>query len=128
MRALLDTHALIWWLAGDGNLSKAARTVMEDEANVVFVSAASGWEIATKVRIGKIPSVASIAGELPEIVAQHGFTELPISLADGVRVGFLPGPHRDPFDRMLIAQAQAHDMPLISNEVLFDEYRIRRIW
>ena len=128
MRALLDTHALLWWLDGDKRLSKPARDFIGEEANTVFVSAASAWEIATKVRIGKLPGAAEIASNLASCMASQGFTELPISLADGARAGNLPGPHRDPFDRMLIAQAQAHDLPLISNEGVFDDYGIRRLW
>ena len=128
MQALLDTHALLWWLDGDKRLSKPARDFIGEEANTVFVSAASAWEIATKVRIGKLPGAAEIASNLASCMASQGFTELPISLADGARAGNLPGPHRDPFDRMLIAQAQAHDLPLISNEAVFDDYGIRRLW
>ena len=128
MRALLDTHALLWWLDGDKRLSKPARDFIGEEANTVFVSAASAWEIATKVRIGKLPGAAEIASNLASCMASQGFTDLPISLADGARAGNLPGPHRDPFDRMLIAQAQAHDLPLISNEAVFDDYGIRRLW
>jgi PIN domain nuclease of toxin-antitoxin system len=128
MRVLLDTHALLWWLDGDKRLSKPARDFIGDEANTVFVSAASAWEIATKVRIGNLPGAAEIASNLAQCLASQGFTELPISLADSARAGNLPGPHRDPFDRMLIAQAQAHDLPLISNEAVFDDYGIRRLW
>jgi len=129
MRVLLDTHALIWWLAGDErHLSADARRVISDSVTEVFVSAATAWEIATKVRIGKLPGVAPLAGRLLNVIAEQGFQELSISVADGERAGMLPGPHRDPFDRMLIAQAQAHGLPLISNESLFDGYGINRIW
>ncbi len=128
MQALLDTHALLWWLDGDKRLSKPARDFIGDEAHTVFVSAASAWEIATKVRIGKLPGAVDVAADLAACVTSQGFSELPISLADGARAGSLPGPHRDPFDRMLIAQAQAHDLPLISNEAVFDGYGIRRLW
>ncbi len=128
MEAILDTHAFLWWLASDKRLSKPARDFIGDEANTVFVSAASAWEIATKVRIGKLPGAVDVAADLAACVTAQGFAELPISLADGARAGSLPGPHRDPFDRMLIAQAQAHDLPLISNEAVFDGYGIRRLW
>lgn len=128
MAFLLDTHALIWWLAGDRQLSARAIAAIADETGDVFVSAATGWEIATKVRIGKLPSAESIAGQLPAVVTANGFKELPITLADGERAGLLPGPHRDPFDRMLIAQAQANNLPLVSRESLFDDFGIRRIW
>ena len=128
MRALLDTHALLWWFAGSKRLSLAGRTLIEDEGNIIFVSAASAWEIATKVRIGKLPGAKVLADELGFYVAQQGFTPLAVSLEHGQRAGLLPGPHRDPFDRMLIAQAQAENVALISNEEVFDGYGVRRIW
>ena len=128
MQALLDTHALLWWLDGDKRLSKPARDFIGEEANAIFVSAASAWEIATKVRIGKLPGAVEVASDLARCLTSQGFTELPISLADGARAGSLPGPLRDPFDRMLIAQAQALDVALISNETVFDGYGIRRLW
>jgi PIN domain nuclease of toxin-antitoxin system len=125
---LLDTHALLWWLAGDESLSAAARTVIEDEANTIYVSAASAWEITTKHRLGKLPGVQAIAHDLEAAIAGQGFAELPISLRHGQAAGALPGPHRDPFDRMLIAQAMLEDLVLISNEQPFDVYGVRRIW
>ncbi len=128
MEAILDTHAFLWWLASDEKLSEPAREFIGREENKVYVSAASAWEITTKVRIGKLPGAAEIAANLGRCLASQGFTELPISLADGARAGSLPGPLRDPFDRMLIAQAQALDVALISNEKVFDGYGIRRLW
>lgn len=80
------------------------------------------------MRIGKLPGAVEVANSLPAILAEQGFDSLAISIAHAVRAGGLPGPHRDPFDRMLIAQAQAEDVPLISNERVFDEYGLRRIW
>lgn len=127
-RALLDTHALLWWLDGDRRLPKTVRDFIADEANTVFVSAASAWEITTKVRIGKLPGAVDVAADFAACVTAQGFSELAISLGDGARAGNLAGPHRDPFDRMLIAQAQAHDLPLISNEAVFDDYGVRRLW
>lgn len=128
MRLLLDTHALLWWLEGNPRLSAAAQAAIGDVANTVLVSAASAWEIATKHRIGKLPDAAIVAKDLPALVAAQGFEALAISLGDGARAGNLPGPHRDPFDRMLIAQALTHDLPLVSNETLFDAYGVRRLW
>ena len=128
VEAILDTHAFLWWLAGDAKLSEPAREFIGGEENKIYLSAASAWEIATKVRIGKLPGAAEVVSGLGRCLTSQGFTELPISLADGIRAGSLPGPHRDPFDRMLIAQAQALDMPLISNETVFDGYGIRRLW
>ena len=128
MQALLDTHALLWWLDGDKRLSEPARDFIREEANTVFVSASSAWEIASKVRIEKLPGAVEAAAGLAAAVTSQGFTELPISITDGTRAGSLPGPLRDPFDRMLIAQAQAHDLQLISNEADFENFGIKRLW
>jgi PIN domain nuclease of toxin-antitoxin system len=128
VRLLLDTHALLWWLDGDRRLSPAARTLIADAGVAVFVSAASAWEISTKVRIGKLPGAVEVAERLPEIVRGQRFQELGISLAHARLAGLLPGAHRDPFDRMLIAQAQVEGIALVSNETLFDGYGVRRIW
>ena len=128
MRALLDTHALLWWLDGDRRLSNVARDLIAEEANTVFVSAASAWEITTKVRIGKLPGAVDVATDFAACVTAQGFSELEIGPADGARAGSLPGSLRDPFDRMLIAQAQAHDLQLISIDAVFDEYGVRRLW
>ena len=128
MQAFLDTHALLWWLDGDKRLSEPARDFIGEEANTVFVSAASAWEILTKVRIGKLPGAVEAAAGLAAAVTSQGFTELPISITDGTRAGSLPGPLRDPFDRMLIAQAQALGVARISNDKVFDDYALRRLW
>lgn len=128
MKALLDTHALLWWLDGDERLSAPAREWIGISNHVILVSAASAWEIATKVRIGKLPGAVEVAERYAECLAEQGFTPFAITTGHALRAGGLPGPHRDPFDRMLIAQAQAEDVPLISNETLFDSYGIRRIW
>ena len=128
MQALLDTHTLLWWLAGDKRLSRRARKVIGDAAATVYVSAASAWEIATKVRLGKLPDAEYLVSELGLHVASQGFSALDVSISHGLRAGALPGPHRDPFDRMLIAQAQAENLALISNEGVFDLYGITRFW
>ncbi len=128
MRLLLDTHAFIWWLAGDPALPASAQAAIIDAGNAVFVSAASTWEIATKHRIGKLPGVAAIAADLDQAIADQGFLGLPISPRHGQAAGSLPGPHRDPFDRMLIAQAMLEDLVLVSNEQAFDAYGVRRSW
>ena len=128
MRLLLDTHALLWWLAGDKQLSPTARWAVEDEGNPVYVSAASAWEVATKHRLGKLPRIGPLAAGFADEVARQGFIELPVSLDDGQRAGALGGAHRDPFDRMLIAQSKAYDLALISNEEIFDDYGVIRLW
>lgn len=128
MDLLLDTHAFLWWIAGDPALSQAARTAIGDESNAVFVSAASAWEIATKFRIGKLPGVAAVAGDLSAVLGAQGFVPLPVTFAHGQAAGALPGPLKDPFDRMLIAQAMLDRMVLVSNEQGFDMYGVRRLW
>lgn len=128
MRLLLDTHALIWWLAGDSALSTRARTAISDMANSVVVSAASAMEISTKCRIGKLPGAAKLAQDFEAIIAGQGFEPLPISITHARLAGSMEIDHRDPFDRLLIAQAQAEDMLLVSNEKLFDSYAVRRLW
>jgi PIN domain nuclease of toxin-antitoxin system len=128
MKLLLDTHALLWWLDGDQRLSPTARSLIGDENTVVFVSAASAWEISTKVRIGKLPGAAEVAEQFVGVIARQDFEGLSISVRHARLAGLLPGPHRDPFDRMLIAQAQLEGLPLVSVEQLFDDFGIRRIW
>ena len=128
MKLLLDTHALIWWLAGDDMLSRIAREAIADEANSVAVSAASAMEVATKFRIGKLDQAALLARDFDAIVASQGFAELPITVRHARLAGEMNIPHKDPFDRLLIAQAQAEDMVLVSNETLFDGFAVQRLW
>ena len=128
MRLLLDTHAFIWWLAGSDRLPAAARRAIGNESNEKLVSAASAWKIATKRRIGKLSGAEALADNVPGAIAGEGFAELPITVEDTVRAGSLPGLHRDPLDRMLIAQALAHNLVFISIETLFDRYSIRHLW
>lgn len=128
MRLLLDTHALIWWLAGDAALSRAADAAIADPGNDIFVSAVTAFEISNKFRLGKLPEAALLANDFVAQVAAEGFSPLPISLAHGVRAGGLLFSHRDPFDRLLIAQALTEAMTLVSNERLFDETAVPRLW
>ena len=123
MQLLLDTHALVWWLAGDELLSQPAKTAIADEDNPIFVSAASVWEIATKHRLGKLPGVSVLLADFAAAIYSQGFVDLPISVGHAQAAGALPGPHRDPFDRMLIAQAMLENLTLVSNELVFDAYR-----
>jgi PIN domain nuclease of toxin-antitoxin system len=127
-RLLLDTHTLLWWLAGDTKLSMNAREAIGEDPGPVFVSAASIWEISTKHRSGKLPGASSIAGDLAGAVESQGSIGMPIAIPHAQAAGALPGPHRDPFDRMLIAQAMLEELVLISNERAFDAYGVRRLW
>lgn len=127
MRLLLDTHALLWWLAGDERLPVRARVTI-DASPEVYVSAASAWEIATKVRIGKLPDAISLAHDFSRHLAGQGFRGLDVTVEHGQRAGLLPDPHKDPFDRMLIAQALAENLVLVSNEEAFDQCGVLRLW
>jgi PIN domain nuclease of toxin-antitoxin system len=109
-------------------LSRKARSVLASFESEVFVSAASAWEIATKVRLGKLPGAEAFVSEFPARMELLGFRELAIRIEHGQRAGLLPGEDKDPFDRMLIAQAQAENLPIVSNDEVFDAYRVRRIW
>lgn len=128
MRFLLDTHTLLWCFNDSRSLSPQARKIIEDGSNEILVSAASAREIATKVRLGKLPTGEELVGQLDYYLAQLGCDALPISLDHAVRAGGLPGEHRDPFDRMLIAQAQLENLKIISNDRIFDEYHVPRVW
>ncbi len=128
MRLLLDTHAFIWWLAGSTRLPAVVRRAIEEESNDKLISAASAWEINTKCRLGKLAGAEEIADDLAGAIAGEGFEELPITVDDAARAGALPGPHRDPFDRMLIAQALARNLVLVSNEPHFSTYGVRCLW
>lgn len=128
MKLLLDTHAFLWWLVDSDRLAAKAKALIADPANEVVVSAASVWEVTTKHRIGKLADVSDIVHRLPEVIAAEGFGFLPISVHHAARAGLLPGPHRDPFDRMLISQAITDDLVLVSVEALFDQFGVRRMW
>ena len=128
MRILVDTHALLWWLAGSDRLSAVAHGAIADDANEILVSAASAWEIATKHRLGRLPGAAAVAEDVIGCLLDQGFQPLAITVSDGERAGRLPGPVRDPFDRMLIAQALTLDVAMVSIEEPFDRYGVRRLW
>ena len=128
MRILLDTHALLWWLDGDRRLSQRVRRLVADDDTMVLVSAASVWEICTKFRLGKLPGAAAVAADVKGCLDSQGFVSLAITVDHAQRAGSLPGPHRDPFDRVLIAQSQAEDLPLVTVDPVFGLYRTKVIW
>ena len=128
MKLLLDTHALIWWLAGDEALGGEARAMIADEGNQVFVSAASAMEISTKYRLGKLPDAGLLATNLSQFLNDQGFAEMSISIAHAAMAGNLQIAHKDPFDRFLIAQSLVENCLLASNEALFDCFGVNRIW
>ncbi|MCW5734068.1 MAG: type II toxin-antitoxin system VapC family toxin [Enhydrobacter sp.] len=128
MRLLLDTHAFLWWLAGHRLMSRRARAEIEATDAEVFVSAASAWEITTKHRLGKLTEASVVALDVRATIESQRFVPLAISVRHGQVAGALPGPHSDPFDRMLIAQAMIENLTLLSNERSFDAYGVKRLW
>jgi PIN domain nuclease of toxin-antitoxin system len=128
LRLLLDTHAVIWWFQGNARLPQRVRDAIEREATAVFVSAVSAFEIALKHRLGKLPEASAFARRFEPMVREQGFEPLAVTVSHGLAAGGLAIAHRDPFDRLLIAQALAEDMLLASNERLFDETGVARLW
>ncbi len=128
MRLLLDTHALLWWLFDSPELSKKARRGIADPGNEILVSSASGWEISTKFRLGKLPEAGDVPRRLPDYLRKARFDILDISLEHAMAAGALPGPHRDPFDRMLIAQALGEGMKVVTIDDVFRDYGVGVIW
>lgn len=124
MTLLLDTHAFIWFSENDARLSHLAKEAIESPTNIRFVSMASFWEMAIKISIGRLPLLKDIIGE----IQANGFDFLPILPTHILKIENMPYFHRDPFDRMLIAQALAEDFTLVSNDGLFDQYNVKRIW
>ena len=127
MNALLDTHIVLWWFFEPKRLSRKAHGYLSDGDNRPLVSAATAWEIAIKVSQGKLhalPLIIDFAG----FITDKGFVELPITIDHAVRAGLLPGHHHDPFDRILIAQAQSLNVPILSADKVFDRYDVKRLW
>ena len=128
MQVLLDTCAVIWATLSSKAISTKARKLLADESNTILVSAASAWEIATKVRSGKMPEAEQLERNFLETMAIAGYTLLAIDAACALRAARLPGSHRDPFDRMIAAQALELDIPVITPDKLLDQFGVRRIW
>lgn len=127
MRLLLDTHALLWWLLDDPALPVGARRAI-DRAETVYVSSASVWEIAIKQRLGKLPELALSAAEIPDLVTQSRFAPLSITHQHAAAVAVLPTHHRDPFDHLLIAQAQIEKLVLVTRDPRFADYGVKTRW
>ena len=125
---MLDTHALIWWCSEPQKLSPTAFAAIEDSENIIFASAISAMEIATKYRIGKLPIARALAENFSQEIARENFLPLPLTAEQGQRGGNLPIDHKDPFDRLLIAQTQMEQMKLVSNEERFDTFGVIRLW
>ncbi|HEX6038519.1 type II toxin-antitoxin system VapC family toxin [Longimicrobium sp.] len=128
MRAILDTHAFLWFITDDARLSTAAGNVIEGEADDLLLSVASIWEIAIKVGLGRLPLPAPIHTFLPRQIAANDLRLLPIAMRHALSVATLPLHHRDPFDRMLVAQALTEDVPILSADAELDRYGVQRLW
>ena len=128
MKALLDTHALVWWWTDNRRLPRAARAMIAEPDNEVLVSAATAWEIATKNRLGKWPEVERLVTDFESLLLQSRFVGLPVSIAHARLAGTLTGQHRDPFDRMLIAQARLESAVLVTGDAIFRRYRVPVVW
>jgi PIN domain nuclease of toxin-antitoxin system len=128
MKVLLDTHTLLWATLSKAKLNSRTAALIADTSNEIFVSAASAWEIATKVRLGKLNEAIHLERQFLAKMDEAGYTLLSITTAHALRAGRLPGDHRDPFDRMIAAQALAEDIPILSIDPKLDSFGISRIW
>lgn len=128
MNVLLDTHAFLWWIADDARLSQPARDAISDPENEILVSAASAWEIAIKAGIGRLTLPAPAKRFVPRQVQRNGFGSLPIQLEHALAVEDLPKHHKDPFDRILVAQARAEKLTLITDDPLIQRYKVQTLW
>ena len=127
-RLLLDTHTLLWWWSGDSALPDTARAAIADAEATVFVSAASAWEIATKVRIGRLRPGVDVIARFEELAAASHLRHLAVTHRHGLRAGSYPVSHRDPFDRMLAAQADLESLTLVTGDSAFEEFPVQVLW
>ena len=128
MKVLLDTCTVIWATLSPSFLSQQARDTIADESNVILVSAASAWEIVTKIRAGKLPGAEKLERDYLDVMEEAGYTQLAIDTESALRAGRLVVEHRDPFDRMIAAQALALDIPILSPDPQLDQFGVRRMW
>jgi PIN domain nuclease of toxin-antitoxin system len=128
MKLLLDTHSFLWFIGGDERLSSTARTLIEDVNNDVFLSVASLWEMAIKISLGRLRLAQPFETFIPQQISLNRIGILGITISHTAQVAILPFHHRDPFDRLLIAQALGEQMPIVSRDPEFDAYGITRLW
>jgi PIN domain nuclease of toxin-antitoxin system len=128
LRVLLDTHTLLWSFISPSSLSREASAMLAEKTVEVLVSAASAWEIATKVRLGKLPEAEELERRFVQALHEVGYTLVPIEPDTALRAGRLVANHGDPFDRILAAQALALDIPILSKDPKLDLFAVRRIW
>lgn len=128
MKVLLDTHAFLWWITDDQRLSLRAREIISEGENEVFVSAATGWEIAIKAQIGRLGLPTEPQQFIVEQLKINAIKSLPIEMRHALHISTLPAHHRDPFDRMLVAQAQLENLPILSTDPDIGKYEVTIIW
>ena len=128
MKILLDTHAFLWALIEPGQLSSRALSLLEDDSTEIMVSAASAWEIATKFRLGKLPGAKRVVADYPAALHGLGAMQLSITTEHALKAGMWPADHRDPFDRMLAAQSEREELPLVSCDPAMEQFDIEVIW
>jgi len=128
MKILFDSHSLVWFLDGDERLSGRARAAIEQDDATLYVSAVSAWEIANKVRLGKWPEAASLVETFAQTMDRYALEPLPVTMAHAHLAGSMAGHHRDPFDRMLAAQAQIENVPLVTADPVFRAFGTRVLW
>jgi PIN domain nuclease of toxin-antitoxin system len=128
MRLLLDTHTVLWTMIGSPKLSRSARKLIESLENEAFVSVVSVWEAATKFRLGKLPEATRLVSDPERSLSLLGFTVLPVQLEHARLGGSLVTPHKDPFDRILAAQALLEGLTLVSTDTVFDTMMVPRLW
>ncbi|HWB33504.1 MAG TPA: type II toxin-antitoxin system VapC family toxin [Acidobacteriaceae bacterium] len=128
MTVLLDTHVLLWSFISPASLSRTCSGILSDKTSEIFVSAASAWEIATKVRIGKLPEATELESHFMDALSEVGFSLIPIEAETALHAGRLPAAHGDPFDRIIAAQALDLAVPILSKDAQLDAFGIRRIW
>ena len=128
MRILLDTHALLWAVFSTDFLSARARQLIQSKRNEIFVSAASAWEIETKYRLGRLPQAQALVDDFVPIIRSAGYAPLAITIEHALRAGRFFTDHKDPFVRMLAAQAIHEDMALVSSDARLDAFGVRREW
>lgn len=128
MNVLLDTHAFLWWIDNNPKLSSRASGIISDAGNAIFLSAVSGWEIVIKARLGKLTLPDDLERFIADQLVTNAFSGLPIQLSHALHVYTLPPIHRDPFDRILVAQSQLEDMPILTADLQIAKYSVEVIW
>jgi PIN domain nuclease of toxin-antitoxin system len=128
MTYLLDTHTFLWFINGDAQLSSTAQSLIEDSTNIIVLSVASLWEMAIKSSLGKLAVPSPFTAFIDEQLSLNNFALLNITTTHTGIVATLPFHHRDPFDRLIIAQSQSEGFPIIGADAVFDDYGIQRLW